>query len=195
MSPMKNMANEPRETLHFEGMQLPVEAVLECPDAVAGKGIFGHGALLRAQQMVGAMERCLDYSLMYANDRVQFGKPIAKFPAVQAMLVEVACETAAAGAAVDAAVQSWHVGLSGQGHETFEFSVAIAKARAGEAAGKVASACHQVHGAIGFTHEHPLHYFTRRLWSWRDEFGSDEFWQREIGHKVCAAGGEAMCPQ
>ncbi len=65
--------------------------------------------------------------------------------------------------------------------------MAVAKARVGEAAGKVAEVCHQVHGAMGFTQEHPLHFATRRLWSWRDEFGHETFWQERIGRLVCSA--------
>jgi acyl-CoA dehydrogenase len=64
----------------------------------------------------------------------------------------------------------------------------------GEATGKVAEVCHQVHGAMGFTQEHPLHFATRRLWSWRDEFGHETFWQERIGRMVCSAGGEALWP-
>ena len=47
---------------------------------------------------------------------------------------------------------------------------------------------------MGFTQEHPLHHATRRLWSWRDEFGSDACWQRRLGEAACAAGGEALWP-
>ena len=71
----------------------------------------------------------------------------------------------------------------------------LSRARAGEAAGKVAEVCHQVHGAMGFTQEHPLHFATRRLWSWRDEFGHETFWQERIGRLVCEPGGEALWPR
>jgi acyl-CoA dehydrogenase len=147
------------------------------------------GALVRAQQMAGAMQRCLDLSLQYAGERVQFGQPIGKFPAVQAMLVEAAGETAAAGAAVELACSRWD-GDPAQ----LEFLAGVAKSRAGEAAGKVATACHQVHGAIGFTQEHVLHYFTRRLWSWRDEFGSEAWWNRRLGEIACGQGAQALWP-
>ena len=78
------------------------------------------------------------------------------------------------------------------GAEGFALAAAVAKARCGEAAGQVAAVCHQIHGAMGFTQEHPLHFFTRRLWSWRDEFGGEAFWQRRIGALACAAGGDAL---
>ena len=52
----------------------------------------------------------------------------------------------------------------------------------------------QVHGAIGFTHEHRLHHLTRRLWSWRDEFGVESEWSIELGRRVAAQGAEAFWP-
>jgi len=73
-------------------------------------------------------------------------------------------------------------------------SAEAAKIRAGEAAGKVAEIAHQVHGAIGFTHEHSLHRLTPRLWSWRDEFGTESHWSRELGRAVLASGADALWP-
>ncbi len=74
------------------------------------------------------------------------------------------------------------------------FAAAVAKIRAGEAAGKVSEIAHQVHGAIGFTHEHSLHHLTRRLWSWRDEFGIESDWSVELGRAVAARGPAALWP-
>jgi acyl-CoA dehydrogenase len=182
--PRRNVAFEPRPTIALAGIELPASRVCAlpplCPD-----GVLVFGALLRAQQMVGAMERCLEYALAYANERKQFGRPIGKFQAVQHMLAEAAGEFAASAAAADGAGEAW-------GDPAFAHAAALAKARIGEAAGKVAAICHQVHGAMGFTHEHPLHFSTRRLWSWRDEFGGEAYWQDVIGRRVCADGGEAL---
>jgi acyl-CoA dehydrogenase len=72
--------------------------------------------------------------------------------------------------------------------------VAVAKARVGEAAGKGAEIAHQVHGAMGFTREHNLHYCTRRLWSWRDEFGNETLWQARLGREVARQGADALWP-
>jgi acyl-CoA dehydrogenase len=182
----RNLANEPRETLTFDGLTLPADAVHPAPSMCAD-GLLPFGALIRAQQMVGAMERCLDHALRYAMERKQFGRAIGKFQAVQMMLAEAAGQYAAATAAADLAAEAY-------AGEDFDFAVAVAKARAGEAAGKVAEVCHQVHGAMGFTQEHPLHFATRRLWSWRDEFGHESFWQERIGRLVCGRGGEGLWP-
>jgi len=66
--------------------------------------------------------------------------------------------------------------------------VAAAKLRASAAAGLAARYAHQVHGAIGFTREHGLHHHTRRLWSWREEFGADEYWALELGRALASRG-------
>jgi alkylation response protein AidB-like acyl-CoA dehydrogenase len=58
----------------------------------------------------------------------------------------------------------------------------------------VAEIAHQVHGAIGFTDEHSLYRLTRRLLSWRDEFGRESHWSPELGRAVMAAGAGALSP-
>ena len=63
-----------------------------------------------------------------------------------------------------------------------------------EAAGKVAACAHQIHGAIGFTSEHALHRFTRRLWAWREQGGSDGYWYDRIGRAALAAGRDGLWP-
>ena len=145
------------------------------------------GALLRSIQMAGAMDRVLEHALTWVNDRVQFGKPIAKHQAVQHLMAQLAEEVAAASAAVDFAVEASAV-------KPDRFAIAVAKARAGEAAGKAANIAHAVFGAMGFTREHTLHNATRRLWAWRNEFGGETYWQGEIGRRIAADGGASLWP-
>ncbi|WP_454918821.1 acyl-CoA dehydrogenase family protein [Xanthobacter sediminis] len=183
----RNVANEPRVSFTLDAAPVAEDAIRPLPEGAGAEETLLFGAFARAQQMVGAMERCLDLALTYANERKQFGKPIGRFQAVQHMLAEAAGLCAASAAAAELAAAAY-------GTPSFAFAVAVAKARAGEAAGKVAEVCHQVHGAMGFTHEHPLHFFTRRLWAWRDEFGREAFWQERIGRAVCAGGGDALWP-
>lgn len=72
--------------------------------------------------------------------------------------------------------------------------VMAAKICASEAAGIAAGVAHGVHGAIGFTHEHALHLTTRRLWSWRSEYGSLTDWSQLLGRAICAGGSGALWP-
>jgi acyl-CoA dehydrogenase len=75
-----------------------------------------------------------------------------------------------------------------------ELEAAIAKSRAGEAAGFATEISHQVVGAMGFTLEHPLHRYTRRLWSWRDEYGNEAYWNARIGDAVLRADPSGAWP-
>ncbi len=59
---------------------------------------------------------------------------------------------------------------------------------------RVAAIAHQSMGAMGFTHEHILHHYTRRLWVWRRDFGSESFWGEKIGQSFAKAGKDAMWP-
>lgn len=139
----------------------------------------------RVAAMAGCLERILELSLLYASEREQFGRPIAKFQAIQHNLAVVAGEVAAASRAADAAIDA----LEG---DRFPLEVAAAKARVGEAAGIVAESAHQVHGAMGFTHEHQLHHFTRRVWAWRDEYGNEAFWQQRLGRHLSGIGADKV---
>ena len=152
---------------------------------VVGEGLHGMLALARAAQMAGAMKRILELAVGYAGERQQFGRPIARFQAVQQRLAVLASETAAAQCATDGAIECVDEG-------NLLFQIAAAKARVGEAAGVVAEIAHQVHGAMGFTHEHTLHHFTRRLWAWRDECGNESEWQRWLGEQIAGEGADAL---
>ncbi len=181
-----NLAGEPRDHLNSAAADMPPQSL---PDGIDRGFVLRLGALLRAAQMAGAMEAALDLSTRYAHDRVQFGRPIGRFQAVQQQLALCAEEAAAALVAAESAARA--VAEAGP---SAEFAAAAAKIRAGIAAGRTAEIAHQVHGAIGFTHEHSLHRLTRRLWSWRDEFGDESFWSRELGSRLLAAGAEALWP-
>ena len=184
ISHSNSLAGEPSDTVSFDGA---------VPEAVGKTDIdldklVTFGAAVRLQQMAGALEKILDQSVQYALDRVQFGRPIAKFQAVQHNLATLAGEVAAASAAADAAAEACALPKIEIGE------VAIAKVRGGEAAGTGAAIAHQVHGAMGFTYEHSLHHATRRLWSWREEFGNEAVWAARLGRMVAERGADGLWP-
>jgi acyl-CoA dehydrogenase len=154
-------------------------------DRIGTAVIAVHGALIRAAQMAGAVESLLEQSVRYVTERKQFGRPIGSFQAIQHNLAIVAGHVAAAGIAAEHAFRA-----ADRGDPAFE--VAAAKVRAGEAAGVCAGLAHQAHGAIGFTYEHSLHFSTRRLWSWRAEFGSESRWAVRLGQRVAARGADQL---
>jgi hypothetical protein len=181
-----NLAHEPRDHLSAAGARCEARML---PDGIDGALVLRLGALLRAAQMAGAIEAALAISTQYANERVQFGRPIGKFQAIQQQMAVLAEHTAASLVAVENAARAVV-----EARPSAAFACAAAKIRAGEAAGKVAEIAHQMHGAIGFTQEYRLHYVTRRLWSWRDEFGNEAYWARELGRQIATAGGDGLWP-
>ncbi|SFT66647.1 acyl-CoA dehydrogenase [Geodermatophilus amargosae] len=180
-----NLAGEPRGSLVLDGVGVP-GALLTPAQAAHVRARY---ALTRAVQISAALEQVLAWTVQYAGERQQFGRPLGKFQAIQMELAQMAGEVTSTTALVDAAVQAL-----GRGEATVALAAAAAKVRAGEAVERVAKLAHQVHGAIGFTQEYRLHHLTRRCWSWRDEAGTELAWSRLLGEALVAAGPDDVWP-
>lgn len=178
-----NIAREPRDTVRFDKAPVVTSAQTTLPS----DALQVYGAMLRAAQLAGGVARALDETVQYAGDRIQFGRPIGKFQAIQQNLAVLAGQMASAGAAAEMAFRA-----ADKGDPRFE--AASAKVVAGDAAGNATSTAHQAHGAIGFTYEHVLQFTTRRLWSWRAEFGAESRWAEELGRNVAGRGADAFWP-
>ena len=186
----ESIAAEPSDSVRFDGVR-PV-AVAEAPQEFSADSLLLMGAAVRAAQMSGALQGLLERSVAYANERAAFGRPIAKFQAIQHGLARLAGEAAAALAAAGSAADA--IGNAGSFDDAVYLEIASAKIRAGEAAGAGAAIAHQVHGAIGFSAEHVLHRYTQRLWAWRDDFGAESLWALRLGTQVAARGADALWP-
>ena len=184
VEPDTNLALEPRDTLTWSSA--PVAAA-GTSDSLQPDSLWLAGAMARAAQMAGGLEFLLSQSVKYVSERKQFGKPLSTFQVIQQNLALLAGHTAAAGMAAQAAFHAMEKGDA-------SFEIACAKIRVGEAAGLGAGIAHQAHGAIGFTYEHTLHFVTRRLWSWRAEFGAEGHWAERLGREVAARGAQALWP-
>jgi acyl-CoA dehydrogenase len=143
------------------------------------------GAFLRVAQSAGALDAALAMSIDYANTRVQFGKPIGQFQAVQQSLATFAVEAAAANIAGQGAALALDKGDA-------LFEIAAAKLRCNMAIGTGTAIAHQVHGAIGFTQEYGLHILTRALTHWRSEYGNDRYWAGILGGLAVQDGGTGL---
>jgi acyl-CoA dehydrogenase len=176
----RNLAGEPRETVELDDVHVAGDAIATL--TVDLEEFFLRGALARATAMLGALERVRDLAVAYTRDRAQFGRPLAQFQAVQHLLAQLARDVAVTRAAVEVAATAAIDDLAGAWLE-----IAAAKVLAGRAAQTVSAQAHQVHGAIGVTKEYSLSILTRRLWSWREEFGTEADWSERIGEQAWRA--------
>lgn len=143
------------------------------------------GAALRAIGMAGTLRQVLKVTVGYVTERAQFGRPLSKFQIIQQDIARIAAQATAATAAGDLAAEAFSRDFS-------LVKIAAAKARSGEAAGIAAALAHQLHGAIGVTQEYRLHYLTKQLWAWRDEFGHEGFWNEQLGRQALQSGGQNL---
>lgn len=142
-------------------------------------------AMIDVSQMAGVMLKVLEMSIQYVNERVQFGKPIGKYQAIQHQISVMAEQVLAARVS---ARQAFEV-------ETLiprNIQVAIAKAKCSEAANTVCSVSHAVHGAIGFTKEFDLQLYTTQLNDWRIDGYSESYWYEYIAKEFMQTGGSSL---
>jgi len=186
LEPGSNLAREGRDLVTADGVA--VEVVAEAPGGVTPEGLRVRGALARTASTAGALRRISELTARYTSERHQFGRPIGRFQAVQRHVVRVAERASAVGIAAECAAVNARP-------DPDWFDVAAAKTVASESATVAAQAAHQAHGAIGMTKEYALGHFTPRIWSWRDEFGNETWWSRQLGRRVVAAGADALYPR
>jgi len=181
-----NMAGEPRDGAQVAlSLQADQVAQVDLPSDT----LVLMGALMRSLSMAGALETVMTLCVGYAGERVQFGRPISKFQAIQHYIASMAGEVAASRSAADMVAAAFD---GPAGHGPVPHLVAAAKLRTGEASQNVAALAHQIHGAIGFTEEHSLHHFTKRLWAWRDEFGTERDWAQTLGKAALAGSSDSF---
>ncbi|MCW2829720.1 MAG: acyl-CoA dehydrogenase protein [Aeromicrobium sp.] len=162
------LAGEPVADVDVSARVVIVEG--QAPAALAA-AVTAREAVLRSAAILGAIERACALTVEHVSSRHQFGKPLVALQVVAHTVADLALERRKVGAAVAESVDRPEV-------------AAVARAVAARSAGVVATAAHQLHGAMGITREHPLHLSTRRLWAWRDAAGSQRAWEQRLGEIV-----------
>lgn len=134
-------------------------------------------AVILSALMSGAADKTVELSLDYAQQRMQFGRQIGRFQAVQALLAQLAQRQETMSMAVQ-------LGCYGSTLFVQENMAFVAASRSSEAAPLIADFSHAVHGAIGITQECALHLYTRALREWRLALGADFYWEKRLGQQL-----------
>jgi acyl-CoA dehydrogenase len=177
VTPGSDLSGMPRDGIR--AVDIPVESYSA---DISVDDVLLHAALLRAAQMAGAITAAFELTKAYVEQRIQFSRPIGAFQSVQAHIVELAQASALTALSVDRAAAA---ALRGPA----SFEIMATKSLANRHAGLVTRAAHQAHGAIGMTQEYALQLFSRRLHTWRGDFGDETTLNLRIGTAMTRAGG------
>lgn len=183
ISPSANLAGEPRDTVTFN--HAPVAQVSAVLTVAEIHYMTTLETAFIVALMTGAIEKVNELTVQYTKERQQFGRPIHRFQLVQQHIVQLAGETAIS-------VAAFHNVTASLLANNYKNEVAYARLRFEEAITAATTIAHQVHAAIGTTYEHQLHQFTRRLWSWRDEGASSNYWSESIANELLENSGASL---
>jgi acyl-CoA dehydrogenase len=180
-APAHNLAGEPRGEVAFD---LPLGDVARLPRS-DGEELVRRGAWARCVQMVGTFDTAMHLTAAHTRERVQFGRSLDKFQAVQHSLATLIGEVERSRAATALAIAA--AGDHGFDSPQTDYAVTVAKVAVGRAVGPVTTIAHQLHGAIGVTLEHQLWLATMRARSWADEFGTTGQHATRLGRMALTA--------
>ncbi len=169
-----NLAAEPRDFIIFDNVPV-VQKIIVPKELIKSLKKIITAAIIA--KMTGALEKAKELTVQYSKEREQFGRPIHRFQLVQQHIAILAGETAITNTSVDNMISAL-----AEGRE--ENEVALARLRIEESSRIVVTSAHQVHAAIGVTHEHSLHHYTRRLWSWREEGYTSYYWKKKLAQAL-----------
>jgi alkylation response protein AidB-like acyl-CoA dehydrogenase len=164
----------------FAGVRVPAEQTLPGHGAEFG-AVFLRGAVALAAESTGVAQRALDMAVAYAKDREQFGRPIGAYQAVSHRCAQMLLETENSRSAVYGA--AWAADAD---PDALPLSASMAKAYASDAGWRVPDASIQVHGGIGFTWEHDLHFFLKRGRANASMFGDARWHREQVAKRVLA---------
>ena len=140
--------------VRFEGVEVPATSLLPQADV---DHLFALALALQCAETVGAASATFDFTLQYVKDRKAFGRPIGSFQALKHRLAEHTLWLETARAVTSNAVAAVQAGSDGLD------AARLAKVWVAERCPALVRDCLQMHGGIGFTWEHDLHLFLRRI--------------------------------
>jgi alkylation response protein AidB-like acyl-CoA dehydrogenase len=157
----------------------PTRRVFGSPTPARSETAFDRGALGTAAVLLGIADRVIEMGAAYVKERRQFGKPIGSFQAVKHLLSDALLGLEFARPLVYRA--AWSVAT---GAPDATIQVSMAKAAASDAAMDASRASLQVHGAIGYTHEHDLHLWLNKATALAHAWGTAAFHRDRFAGRV-----------
>jgi len=175
-APLSTVAGDGQCEVVFDGVLVPAGTVLGKPDRgwPEATRTLQQAAVAACAQMVGGARRVLEMSVDYASSRVQFGRPIGSFQAIQHYCADMMIYVEAG--AVISYKAAW---LLGEGRPAAA-EVSMAKGWVGTACERVASLGQQIHGAVGFMEDHDMQLYFRRAKAGEIFFGDGDHHREKV---------------
>jgi len=172
---LKTLARDKQCEVILDNVRVPAKNILGEPDKgwPVVQDVLEKATVAKCAEMVGGAQAALDMAVNYAKERVQFGRPIGSFQAIQHYCANMATDVEGSRFITYEAAWMLSEGLPAR------LLVSMAKAWVGEAYGRVTVLGQQIHGGIGFTMDHDMHLYYRRAKTGEMLFGDGNY-HREI---------------
>ena len=177
---LKTIANDKLCEVVFDQVRVSKENILGQLDQGWGEvqKIIERAAVAKCCEMVGGIQQALEMTVDYAKERKQFDRPIGSFQVIQHYCANMVTDVDGSRFSTYQAAWMLSEGLP------CTREVAIAKAWTGEACERVIALAHQIHGAIGFTMDHDLQFYTRRAKAAQATFGDADFYREIVAQEM-----------
>jgi alkylation response protein AidB-like acyl-CoA dehydrogenase len=177
---LKTLARDKQCEVVFDNVTVPEESIVGKRDGgwPIVKDILQKAAVAKCAEMVGGAQAALDMTVNYAKERVQFGRPIGSFQAIQHYCANMAMDVGGSRFVTYKAAWKASEDLPSA------LDAAIAKAWVSEAYGRVTLLAHQIFGAIGFTMDHDIHLYYRQAKAADIVFGGADFHRAVVAREL-----------
>jgi len=177
---LKTIASDKLCEVVFNQVRVPKENILGQLDKgwSVVQRVIERAAVAKCCETVGGIQQALEMTVDYAKERKQFDRPIGSFQVIQHYCADMATDVDGSRFATCQAAWMLSEGLP------CTKEVAIAKAWVGEASERVLTLAHQIHGAIGVTSDHDLHFYTRRAKAAELTFGKADFYREIVAQEM-----------
>lgn len=179
-TPLKTIAGDKQYEVTFSNVRVPVSNLLGKKDLDWAEidRVLQFAAVAKCAEMIGGAQRVLEMTTDYAKDRIQFGRPIGSFQAIQHHCANML---------IDVHTSRWITYQAAcklaEGTPCTK-EVSVAKAWVDQAYRRICMLAHQVHGAIGFTEDHDLQLYTKRAKTAEVAFGDADFHREIVAREI-----------
>ena len=179
-TPLKTIASDKQFEVVFDKVRVPRKNMLGEPDHgwTVIKEVVPKATLAQCALMVGGAQQVLEMTVNYAKERVQFGRPIGSFQAIQHKCADMATEVDGCRFITYQAAWKMSEGLP------CALDVSMAKAWVSEAYRRTCVEGHQIHGGIGFIKDHDMQLYYRRAKASELMFGDADYHRELVSQQI-----------